>query len=218
VHSIRVVHEGFAPAELAIETAMVGPPVPLRFTLQPLTASLRIDADPSASLEIDGRLEGMTPLTGLRISPGIHRVALKRPGFQPWLRTIDAKPGETLRLEARLSTSTRRGSPDEARLFEKWVQVGDLVELGPGVTPPRKIAGAPASYPEAARRLRLKGSVTVEMLVTERGEVADARVVKSAGELLDDSLLSVVRDWRYEAAQANGVKVRVRILTRQTFG
>ena len=99
-----------------------------------------------------------------------------------------------------------------------WVQRGDLVELGPGVTAPRKISGDAAPSPGAARSLRLKGKVTVELTVTETGEVVDVRVVESAGEILDQALLDAVRHWRYQPADRNGLEVRVRIQESQTFG
>jgi serine/threonine-protein kinase len=218
IHAIKVLHEGYAPAELAVETTGDGPPVPLRFTLQPLTATLRVEAQPAGEVEVDGKVVGGTPLTGHRLAPGVHRVVIKRAGFRPWLRTVDAGSGETVKLQARLVSTRGPGSPEEAMRAKSWVRVGDLVELGPGVTAPRRVAGRPASYPEAARRLRLKGSVTVEMLVSEQGDVLQPRVVESAGEVLDEALLIAVRDWRYAPAEANGVKVRVRIQARQTFG
>jgi TonB family protein len=218
VQTIRVVHEGFTPAELAVETSADGPPVPLRFTLQPLTASLKIDVEPAAEVEIDGRRIGTTPLAGQRITADLHRVVAKRPGFRTWIRTVDASPGETVRLEARLVPASGRGGAEEMLRANNWVRVGDLVELGPGVKPPRKVAGEPAAYPDSARRLRLKGSVTMELTVTETGDVVGPRVVESAGEVLDEALLAAVKDWHYEPAEANGVKVRVRIQVRQTFG
>ena len=53
--------------------------------------------------------------------------------------------------------------------------------------------------------------------MTEKGDVSEPRVVESAGEVLDEALLAAVKDWHYEPADANGVKVRVRIRERQTF-
>jgi TonB family protein len=217
LHVVKVVHEGFTPAELAVETSKEAPPVPLRFTLQPLTATLKVDSSPGAEVEIDGRPVGSTPLPGQQLPAGLHRVVVRRAGFRPWLRTIDTRPGETVRLEARLSALRGRGGIEDA-LRKNWVSVGDFVELGPGVTPPRKVAGQPAPYPEAARRMRLKGSVTVELTVTETGDVLEPRVVESAGEVLDEALVTALKNWRYEPADVNGVKVRVRFKERQTFG
>lgn len=54
--------------------------------------------------------------------------------------------------------------------------------------------------------------------MTETGEVVEPRVVESAGEILDQALLDAVRRWRYEPADLNGLKVRVRIRESQAFG
>src|SRR5258708_36926724 len=64
---------------------------------------------------------------------------------------------------------------------KRVLQRGDRVELGPGVTPPRKVAGRTAPYPKAAGKLRQRGSVTVEFEVTETGGVVGPRVLESAG-------------------------------------
>ncbi len=217
LHVVKVVHEGFTPAELGVETSKGAPPVPLRFTLQPLTGNLKVESSPDAEVEIDGRPVGATPLPGQQVLVGLHRVVVRRAGFRPWIQTVDVRPGESIRLDARLSAVRGPGGTEDA-LRKSWVRVGDLVALGPGVTPPRRVAGEPAPYPETARRMRLKGSVTVELTVTETGDVIDPRVVESAGEVLDEALVTAVKSWHYEPADVNGVKVRVRFKERQTFG
>jgi TonB family protein len=97
------------------------------------------------------------------------------------------------------------------------VMEGQLVEIGPGVTPPRRIEGSPPSYPYTARRRRLEGSVTVSMIVTETGETTDLTVTESGGKALDKAVLEAVRDWRFEPARKDGVKVRVPWSIRHTF-
>ena len=59
--------------------------------------------------------------------------------------------------------------------------------------------------------------MTVEMIVTERGEPVDLRVVESAGEVFDSAVLAAVRTWRYAPAEKDGVEVRVRLRARQRF-
>ncbi len=102
--------------------------------------------------------------------------------------------------------------PSPSRLVE-----GTLVEMGPDVVPPRRIAGQPASYPLDARRRRQQGTVTVSMIVTEAGEPTDLHVVGSAGALLDAAALEAVRTWRFEPARKGGVKVRVRWVANLRF-
>jgi TonB family protein len=72
-------------------------------------------------------------------------------------------------------------------------------------------------FPDAARRLRILGSVRVDFIVDEKGGVGDLRITESAGDVLDDAVLEAVRTWRFEPATLRGVKVKVRWHTRQTF-
>jgi serine/threonine-protein kinase len=218
VHTVRILRPDHVPAELSLEVPGDGPPVLLRFVLQPLTGLLGVRSDPPrAAVLLDGRRVGTTPIARLPVPAGSHEVRLERPGFRPWATTVEARPAQVVAVEARLEPIGRRPMADELRLAG-WVKRGDMVELGPGVTLPRKVSGEPARYPEAARRLRLRGTVVVELTVTEDGEVADPRVVESAGEILDAALVEAVRSWRYEPAESNAVQVRVRVRVSQTFG
>jgi eukaryotic-like serine/threonine-protein kinase len=94
---------------------------------------------------------------------------------------------------------------------------GQLVELGPGVTPPVRLGGESAAYPEAARRRKMLGTVAVEFVVDESGVPTDLRVSESAGEVLDDAVLEAVRSWRFEPARKDGVRVKVRWQARHTY-
>jgi TonB family protein len=94
---------------------------------------------------------------------------------------------------------------------------GDLVELGPGVTPPVRIKGDSATYPERARQMKLRGSVLVSLIVDENGLPTDLQVVESAGPILDEVVLKAMRTWRFEPARKDGVRVKVRWQARQTY-
>jgi serine/threonine-protein kinase len=94
---------------------------------------------------------------------------------------------------------------------------GELVELGPGVTPPVRISGDSAIYPERARQMKLRGSVLVALIVDENGRPTDLQVVESAGPILDDVVLKAMRTWRFEPARKDGVRVKVRWQARQTY-
>src|SRR5258707_13240371 len=97
VHQVKVTREGFAPSELSLEVTGEGPPIPLRFTLQPATGTLRIESEPSsASVKLDGRDIGATPLSALSVTPGGHEVRVESAGFRPWVRKVNASLGETL--------------------------------------------------------------------------------------------------------------------------
>jgi len=94
---------------------------------------------------------------------------------------------------------------------------GNLVDLDDSVRPPRLIAGERAPYPKEARRLRLQGTVLVEVIVDEKGVPHDARVLQSAGAALDEAVIEAVYKFRYDPATKRGVRVKVRQTYSQTL-
>jgi protein TonB len=89
--------------------------------------------------------------------------------------------------------------------------------MGEVLTPPRKLSGEVAQYPDSARKLQLEGSVLVDVVVEPDGTVGAVRVLESAGSILDQAVSDAVRTWRFEPARVEGQPVRVRWQFRQTF-
>jgi TonB family protein len=221
-HSVRVAAEGYAPAELSLELLEGTAPPPLRFVMEPITGRLDLQSDPpDALVKVDGQPVGQTPLSGHHVGPGRHDVRFEKKGFLPGVQKVEAKVGETLKVEARLTADdtrvSRPGPAASATPPPTWVAEGDLVTMDGSVLPPRKVAGDWAEYPKAARRLRLRGRVAIDMIIAEDGNPTDLRVVESAGEILDQAVLEAVRKWRFEPARKNGVKVKVRWQAKQSF-
>jgi TonB family protein len=217
-HAIRVALPGFSSAELILDVPAGAFAVPLRFTLQPANAILQVRSEPEGALVfIDGQPRGTTPIETLSLLPGKHGVELTLKGFAPWVQTVQASAGDRIPLLGKLQSQASNAQPSAYLRSLGWVHEGDFLEPGPDVTPPRKISGENAPYPEPARKLKLRGTVTVEMAITHRGEPSEFRVVESAGETLDDAVLAAVRTWRFSPAEKNGVKVRTRVRVQQTF-
>jgi protein TonB len=82
------------------------------------------------------------------------------------------------------------------------------VRLHEGMTAPRKIVDVPPSYPDIALRTRRDGVVIIEATIDERGNVIEARVLKSVS-LLDAAALTAVRRWKFTPAMLNGEAVPV---------
>jgi eukaryotic-like serine/threonine-protein kinase len=220
-HVVRVTRNGFASGQLSIAVTPEGIP-PLRFVLESLTAPLRIASEPAgASVTLDGRGLGTTPLDAITVSPGKHDVTLEHAGFRVWRSSFEATAGKPVELSAALDRAaektTRKRTATPAPTPTPVVHEGDLVELDSEVTPPKKISGKTAIYPAAAMNKHLEGKVTVELIVDEKGEPIDLRVVESADEVLDKPVVEAIRNWRYEPATKNGVKVKVRIREWQRF-
>lgn len=76
----------------------------------------------------------------------------------------------------------------------------------PGLLPPRLMAGAPRPlYPDAARRQRAEGRVTLQLNVRADGRIAAVAVLESSGHpVLDRAARDVAWRWRLLPAQRDG--------------
>jgi TonB family protein len=154
---------------------------------------------------VDGRKVGRTPLA-LELPFGPHELRLSAVGRDPITHAVDLsaeRPFQALGV-------TLPTSGGESR-------VGELVAFGPGVVPPRRIAGALPRYPEAARQLGLVGVVEVELTIDVRGSSQGVSLKRSAGAVLDEAMLRAVAGWRFAPASARGTPVQVRLLVRHLF-
>jgi protein TonB len=91
------------------------------------------------------------------------------------------------------------------------VKLGDLVSSGRGVVPPALVTMARPSYPPLAKRQRIEGDVSVEVLVDENGNVAQARIVKRVAQNvgLNEAAEAAARTARFKPATKDGVRVRM---------
>jgi TonB family protein len=216
LRTVRVFHEGYAPTELSLEVAPETALAPLHFSLQPVEAPGSVTSQPSgATVVLDGREAGKTPLHDLRLTPGPHDVRVEAAGYRPWRQRVDASAGVPVTLEARLvAAPVAKPEPEPT---PPPLKEGDLVEMSADVAPPKKISGDTAYYPRKAERNRMQGLVVVDMIVTEKGDVTDLRVLESAGEVLDQAVLDAVKSWRFEPATKHGIKVKVHWQARHRF-
>ena len=86
---------------------------------------------------------------------------------------------------------------------------GELVTMGPGVTPPRIVRQAALAYPPMARRIRKEASVSVRVLVDENGDVVQTQIpAGKVGYGFDDAAESYARGSKWDPARKDGVKVK----------
>ena len=88
---------------------------------------------------------------------------------------------------------------------------GTGVDRGP--VPTKRVQPA---YTAEAMRARVEGTVALEVLVDERGRVADARVLKSI-PLLDESALAAAKQWEFTPTMLNGQPVPVLVMLELEF-
>jgi len=63
---------------------------------------LQIGVRPWAVVRIDDRAMGETPLAPLELAPGVHTARLEHPDYQPLVRKVTVRAGETVRLQVDL--------------------------------------------------------------------------------------------------------------------
>jgi TonB family protein len=67
-------------------------------------------------------------------------------------------------------------------------------------------------YPEIAKRAGIKGRVMVSVLIDEKGNASEAKVVKSLGAGLDESAVAAIKEAKFNPGILNGKPVKVRIV------
>ena len=94
--------------------------------------------------------------------------------------------------------------------------VQKIVRVGSGVKPPRQTYSADPVYPSLAREARIGGTVVVDAVIDEHGNVVQARVV-SGHPLLIGAALKAVLQWKYEPTTLNGQPVSVELQVQVHF-
>ncbi|HVS03510.1 MAG TPA: TonB family protein [Thermoanaerobaculia bacterium] len=90
------------------------------------------------------------------------------------------------------------------------IRKGELVQLGPGVVPPKLALPPRPQYPAIARRMRKEATVVVRVLVDENGRVSDAALKgEEVGFGLDHEAQKAARGARYTPATKDGVAVKI---------
>ena len=92
-----------------------------------------------------------------------------------------------------------------------------VVELGPGVTPPRVIHQVSPDPNSGGQGFRINGVVLIGLIVGSRGVPRDVRVVQSLDKDLDKQAIDAVQQWRFEPARKAGNPVAVRVTVEIRF-
>ncbi|HEY7159769.1 MAG TPA: TonB family protein [Acidobacteriota bacterium] len=53
-------------------------------------------------------------------------------------------------------------------------------------------------YPEVARKARVEGTVILEAIINQNGDVENVKVLRGVHPLLDQAAVNAVRNWRYK--------------------
>ncbi|MFP2928836.1 energy transducer TonB, partial [Pyxidicoccus sp. 3LG] len=89
-----------------------------------------------------------------------------------------------------------------------------VLELGPGITPPRFISGERFHYRDLMYGSRVnlasfpKGAVVARCTITTQGTVTDCKSIQGLSGL-EDAVIRTLSTWRYEPAMLDGKPVAV---------
>jgi TonB family protein len=68
------------------------------------------------------------------------------------------------------------------------------------VSLPQLLSSPPPTYPEEARKAKIEGSVILVLIVDEKGNPTNLRVINSLGMGLDEKAIEAVTSWKFEPA------------------
>lgn len=97
-----------------------------------------------------------------------------------------------------------------ASTARRTVMEGDVVPIAAVDRRPIHLSRAAPTYPLRARLARQEGTVLLNVLVTETGQVGDVQVLRGiAGSDLDAAAVKAAWSWTYKPASKDGVRVKV---------
>jgi TonB family protein len=220
-HSVKVELRGYTPATQSVDLSAEAPRAEMKLSLArvaPAAGVADILSTPfGATVKIDGAVVGRTPLLDFKLKPGPHQVEIAKDGYETWSQSVTAG-GKKVFVDGNLRPLAR-ATPAPSAAPES-VDASKVYAENEVDTQPKKLSGMSASYPVGrAPRLRPGDSVsvTVSYIVNEAGQITELKATESGGKILDDEVLSALKDWKYAPGAKRGTKVKVRLVRKFTF-
>ncbi len=86
---------------------------------------------------------------------------------------------------------------------------GGVYRIGGGVSAPALVFKVEPEYSEEARKAKFQGTVVLYVVVDDKGNPRDLRIVRPLGLGLDEKALEAVQKWRFKPGYLNGKAVSV---------
>jgi protein TonB len=121
------------------------------------------------------------------------------------------KPEDKKNKDAAKEVETATAAAPPINLNIDEIKEGGLMPIDMVETRPTLIKSIPAVYPAHARSLRIEGTVLINVLISEKGDVIDTEIIRGIKNAVgfDQSALKAVRQWKFEPASVKGIKVKV---------
>lgn len=83
-----------------------------------------------------------------------------------------------------------------------------IVRIGGDLKPPRQVYAPQPAYPVIAKQAQIQGTVVIDAVIDEHGNVVQARALTGPPLLIGAALAAVVQ-WRYEPTYLNGQAISI---------
>ena len=94
---------------------------------------------------------------------------------------------------------------------------GGAFKIGGGVSAPRVIFQVEPEYSEDARKAKFQGTVVIALIVDDKGNPREIRVVRPLGMGLDQKAIEAVEKWRFRPGQKDGKAVATQATIEVSF-
>jgi TonB family protein len=211
-YPLRVKLEGYQDYQQEVlideENLSLTVPVVLKQVVARPQGTVRLVSIPEgADVIVNGKTLGKTPLRWTRAPAGEHVVLFQKEGYQDRSLSVLVLDQKETSLETQLVELAQVTPQQPAK--EETLKPGTLVEMGPDVVPPKSAKRDSAAILSEMRRLNRDGRVSLILLISETGNVIDAKVVNSTHPTLADAAVKLVKSWTYTPATKKGVPVKV---------
>jgi protein TonB len=80
-----------------------------------------------------------------------------------------------------------------------------------GMEPPVPVRTVAPKFPDEMRRSGNSGIVTVSVLIDEKGNVTDPKIVKASNDAFSEPALEALKKWKFKPAKKDGEAVSIRV-------
>ena len=94
---------------------------------------------------------------------------------------------------------------------------GGVFKVGGGISAPQAVSTPDPEYTEEARVAKTQGTCILWLIVDEKGQPRNIRVVRGLGYGLDAKAIQAVQQWRFQPALKDGKPVNVQISVEVGF-
>ena len=94
---------------------------------------------------------------------------------------------------------------------------GGAYRIGGGVSPPSVIQKVEPEYSEEARKAKFQGTVILFVVVDEKGNPRDLKVIRPLGLGLDQKAIEAVEKWKFRPGMKDGKPVAVQATIEVNF-